>query len=63
LNVRANKKDGGNRPVFTVKTYKENIICHKVKLDGPLKMVYRPDKPLKCGATLWIECRCEVETE
>ena len=59
--VRANKKDGGERPVFTVKTYKENVTCHHVDVKGGVTLVNRPEKPLACGATVWIETRDEVE--
>ena len=59
-NVRSNKKDGGNRPVFTVKTYKENIKCRHVDFKNGT-LINRPEKPLDCGATVWIETRDEVE--
>ena len=59
-NIRANKKDGGKRPVMTVKTYKENTKCQEVEILGPNKVIYRPDKPLSCGAKVWIETRAEV---
>ena len=59
-NIRANSKDGGNRPVVTVKTYKENLTCNEVTWDGPSKLVYSPDKPLSCGAKVWIETESEV---
>ena len=62
-NVRSNKKDGGNRPVFTVKTYKENIKGNNLKIKGESILINSPKKPLSCGATVWIECRCEVEIE
>ncbi len=61
--VKANKKDGGNRPVFTVKTYKENVTCYHVDVRGGVELVNRPNKPLSCGATVWIEIRDEVECE
>ena len=52
--IRSNKKNGSNEPVITVKTYKSNTYCNEVKIkDGTL--VYRPDKPLSCGAKVWIE--------
>lgn len=58
--IAMNNKDGGNRPVITAKTYKENRYGHEVEILGPSKMVYRPNKPLSCGARLWIETRAEV---
>lgn len=59
-NIRANKKDGGYRPVITVKTYKSNQYGHTVSIDGPSKVVYSPDKPLSCGARVWIETDADV---
>lgn len=60
-NIRANAK-GANLPVLTVKTYKENIKCNSVVIDGPSTVVYSPDKPLPCGAKVWIETEASVET-
>jgi hypothetical protein len=53
-NIRANLKDGGNRPVVTVKTYKSNTYGHVVEILGPSKVIY-PEKPMACGARVWIE--------
>lgn len=36
--------------------------CDEVIIAGPSKMVYRPEKPLSCGARMWIETRAEVTT-
>lgn len=60
-NIRANGKDGGNRPVITVKTYKSNEYGHEVIIKGDSRVVYSPDKPLSCGAKVWIETEGEVE--
>ena len=60
-NVRANTK-GANLPVLTVKTYKDNTTCNEVIIHGPSRVVYSPDKPLSCGARVWIETQAEVET-
>lgn len=59
--VKANSKEGKNDPVLTVKTYKENRYAHEVKVLGESKVVYRPDKPLSCGAKVWIETEAEVQ--
>ena len=59
-NVRANTK-GANLPVLTVKTYKDNTSLHVVIIHGPSRVVYSPDKPLSCGARVWIETEAEVE--
>ena len=60
-NIRANMKDGGNRAVITVKTYKSTTYAHEVEIKGDSKVIYRPDKPLSCGAKVWIETEGEVE--
>ncbi len=53
--IRSNRKHGVVEPCITVKTYKSNHYCHEVHLQGPSKVVYSPDKPLSCGAHVWIE--------
>lgn len=63
--IKKNAKEGTNDPVLTVKTYKSNTYAHEVaiKKDGEVvaKVVYSPDKPLSCGARVWIETQAEVE--
>jgi hypothetical protein len=59
--IRSNSKTGEREPVITVKTYKDNNYAHEVYVDGPCKIVYSPDKPLSCGAKVWIETEAEVE--
>ncbi len=54
--IRANAKHGTADPAITVKTYKDNRRAKEVTIDGPSKVVYRPDQPLSCGARVWIEC-------
>jgi len=58
--IKRNAKTGEREPVLTCKTYKENIYGHEVIIKGPSKVVYRPDKPLSCGAKVWIETEDEV---
>ena len=59
--IKANRKDGRTDPVLTVKTYKSNTYAHEVAVHGPSKVVYSPDKPLSCGARVWIETQSTVE--
>jgi hypothetical protein len=61
-NIRANLK-GADLPVLTVKTDKENVKCNRVAVHGPSTVVYRPDKPLSCGAKVWIETEADVTVE
>jgi hypothetical protein len=58
--IRANNKSGERDPVLTVKTYKSNTYAHRVTINGPAEVVYSPDKPLSCGARVWIETEAEV---
>lgn len=59
--IRSNLKNDANDPVLTVKTYKDNVYAHEVEIHGPSKVVYSPDKPLSCGARVWIETESHVE--
>ena len=59
--VRRNIKAEVKEPVLTVKTYKTNIYAHEVDIKGPSRLVYSPDKPLSCGARVWLETESEVE--
>ena len=66
--IRANKKHGTNEPCLTVKTYKDNRYAHSAVIRGVdgeevARVVYRPEKPLSCGAVCWIETRLRVDTE
>jgi hypothetical protein len=62
LKIRSNihKPEGEHEPVLTVKTYKSNTYAHEVEILGPSRVVYSPDKPLSCGARVWIETDSEV---
>jgi len=60
--IRSNKKHNLNEPVITVKTSKSNTYANEVKIKGPSKVIYSPDKPLSCGAKVWIETESEVVT-
>jgi len=58
--IKANRNSGANDPVLTVKTYKDNRYGHEVLIKGDSRIVYSPDKPLSCGAHVWIETQGEV---
>ena len=59
--IKSNRKNKVEEPVLTVKTYKSNTYAHEVNIKGNSKVVYSPDKPLSCGAHVWIETQSEVE--
>lgn len=58
--IRDNVKTGQRKPVLTVKNYKSNTYAHEVEIKSPCRVVYSPDKPLSCGARVWIETQGEV---
>ena len=58
--IRSNKKNNTNEQVITVKTSKHNYYVDEVEVKGSCKVVYKPDKPLSCGAKVWIETSDEV---
>lgn len=65
--IKANRKTGATRPVLTVKRGKRNTYAHEAVIVDSLgnelaRVVYRPDKPLSCGAHVWIETTNEVRT-
>lgn len=64
--IRRNTKTGEKEPVITCKNYKENRYGHEALIYDSLgnvaaKVVYNPDKPLSCGARVWIETENEVK--
>jgi hypothetical protein len=59
--IKSNRKNRAEEPVLTVKTYKSNTYAHEVNIKGDSKVVYSPNKPLSCGAHVWIETQSEVE--
>ena len=66
--VRHNKKNPSDlRPPLTVKDYTQNRKCFETEIldesgNVVAKVVSRPEKPLSCGATVWIETELNVKT-
>jgi hypothetical protein len=58
--IKRNSKTGGRDAPLTIKTYKDNVYAHRVYIDGPCEIVYSPDKPLSCGAKVWIQTDASV---
>ena len=64
--IRKNTKTGERNPVITCKTYNTNDYADKVIIkdkdgDEVATIVYSPDKPLSCGARVWIETKNEIQ--
>lgn len=57
--IKHNRKTGERNPPLTIKDYKQNRKASHadIVVDGKVvaTVVYRPDKPLSCGAVCWIE--------
>jgi hypothetical protein len=63
-NIKHNAKNPDDeRPVFTVKTYNDNIKGMAVTIGGPSHLRYSPNKPLACGAKVWIETTAVVDVD
>lgn len=65
--IKSNAKKNEREPVLTCKTYKANDYAHEVLIYGQddkiaAKVTYSPDKPLSCGAKVWIETQNKVKT-
>jgi len=63
--LKRNTKKGTDDPVLTVKTYKNNDYAHEAIIrdangNEVARVVYRPHKPLSCGARCWIETDTET---
>jgi hypothetical protein len=61
--IKNNRKTGRQDPVLTVKTYKSNTYGSSVTIHGPSRVVYSPDKPLSCGAHVWVETESQVDVQ
>ncbi len=55
--VAANQKSGARNPPITILRRKaQREYALEVELIGTARVVYSPNKPLSCGARVWIEC-------
>jgi hypothetical protein len=60
--IAKNAKDGGNRPVYTIKDNGKVTYAQQVGILGPSTLVYNGDQ-LSCGARAWIETDAELVLE
>lgn len=66
--IKSNSKNNEEKPVITCKTYKDNSYTSDAIIYGQdgleaARIVYRPNKPLSCGAKVWIETKNKVEAK
>lgn len=58
--IRRNKREGRNDPPITIRTSHGVHRTRSVKIMGLSYVIYEPNKPLSCGARLWIETKDDV---
>ena len=69
--IKANKKDPNSfgragapgqysAPLSCQVSGRRVVAGYRIAIDGPSEVIYNRDKPLKCGATAWIETRSRV---
>ena len=58
--IKRNAKKGEKKPPLTCKTYKGNSKCMEISINDHTKVLYRPSRPLPCGAKVWIETTEDV---
>lgn len=67
IRANINMPDDDREPVFTLKQGRSNIYAKGVTLihGGAVvgALVYRPDKPLSCGARVWLEVADDVDVQ
>ncbi len=59
--IAQNKHLKEPEPVITAKHLNSNTYGHSVKVFGPCEIIYQPEKPLGCGAAVWIKTHSRVE--
>lgn len=58
--IRENKKTGAKENVVTIQWRNKSYRVRTVNIAGKSEVIYSPDKPLSCGARVWVETRAEV---
>lgn len=57
--ISMNAKDGGNRPVYTIKDGRKTRYARGVSWNGPTTLVEQ-GRQLPCGARAWVETDAEL---
>lgn len=59
--IKRNIKHGADDPTCTVQWRGKSYVGKDVLVKGASQVMQRMQKPLSCGARIWIETRAEVE--
>lgn len=63
-NIKHNKKNPEDiKPVVTIKCGGKTYIGQDINILGESKIIYSPNKPLSCGAHVWIETHNPVNID
>ncbi len=60
--IASNLKRGRADPAITIQTSRGSTTVYGVDIHGKSRMIYSPNKPLSCGARIWLETTARVET-
>lgn len=60
IHVNQHKIRRGEPDVISVKSGGKTYIGTNVQIIGPSRIVHSPNKPLSCGAKVWIETTASV---
>jgi len=60
VHVNQHKIRAGDSDPISVKHKGKTYKCSRVELSGDTVVVYNADKPLPCGARVWIETRGRI---
>jgi hypothetical protein len=58
--IRRNRREDEHEPPLRVKMSDRNIPGSEIEIEGPARIVYSPERPLSCGARVWIETRAPL---
>jgi hypothetical protein len=59
--VKANIKASTDEPTCTVQWKGKSYVGRDIVVKGVSTVIQRMNKPLSCGARIWVETRAEVE--
>jgi hypothetical protein len=58
--IRSNKKHSEAKNVITIQWRGKSYTAKTVDIQGASQVIYSPEKPLSCGAHVWVETTNEV---
>ena len=59
--VNRHKIRSGDAKPLSIQTSKGPVAASHILVTGPSAIVFRPERPLKCGAKVWVATKAEVK--